>query len=229
MREFTVEKVEQFGSGITLIPAILDQSIEAVQQKVNKTKDTVERIGIDIIDGIYADNLTISVEDLNQIDFGEVSIEVQLMTEYPEELLGACHTAGVIRAYGHVERMGSQDEYMGLCKELGIQPAFGLDLYTPLDAINERYLLELEGILLMSVKAGFSGQAFNPIVLDKIRKLRERGFTGDIQMDGGINPETIFDCVQAGANQFSVTSFVWKHDSVETALTELKHAIFQPN
>jgi ribulose-phosphate 3-epimerase len=70
----------------------------------------------------------------------------------------------------------------------------------------------------MGVKAGKSGQEFNPIVLEKIKKLREMGFEADIQMDGGMTAETIQMCYKAGANQFSVTSHLWKAEDIDREL-----------
>jgi len=221
MKSYSLDEVKKFEGGFEIVPAILDQSIDDVKIKVEKVFGKAPRVGIDIIDGVFADNITVSVEDLAGVEFEDLIVEVQLMTEYPEELLGSCHTAGVKRVYGHVERMGSQHNFVGDCVDLGMEPALGLDLYTPLEAIEDECWEQITGVLLMGVKAGFSGQAFKPEVLKKIAGLRERGFEGDIQMDGGMNPQTIKQCVEAGANHFSVTSFVWKSESVDEALKKI--------
>ena len=210
---------------IEIVPAILDQTLAEIKEKIERIKPLVGRIGIDIIDGIFVDNLTVGVADLEEVDFGELKVDIQLMTEYPEELLGECHQAGVHRVFGHIEKMGSQRSFVEMSKELVLQPGFGLDLFTPIDAIEKSMIKEISGVLLMSVEAGFSGQEFNPIVLNKIRELREQGFEGDIMMDGGINPKTIKSCVEAGANQFSVTSYFWKNDDLSQALTKLHQSV----
>lgn len=205
-----------------IIPAILENSVEAVEKRLAMIKGKAERVSIDVIDGIYADNLTVGLEDLRGVDFYGLTVEVQLMTEYPVEYLGVCKSLGVERAFGHIEKMDDQAAFVETARELEIAPAFGVDLYTPLESIEGKLLEELDGVLLMSVKAGFSGQHFNKTVLEKIKKLREMGFEGDIEMDGGMNPETVKACYGAGANQFSVTSYLWKASNIDEALDKLR-------
>jgi len=207
---------------IKIVPAILEESIEEVQKKVDKLKGISEVVGIDIIDGVYADNLTVQAEDLRDVDFGELRVEVQLMTEYPSDLLGALHTADVVRVFGQVERMGRQEVFVEIAEDMEMEVGLALDLFTPVEAIERQLWGRLDGILLMSVKAGFSGQEFDERVLGKIEELRREGFAGAIQIDGGMKPETIRRCVKAGADEFSVTSYLWQAKNLEEAIAKLE-------
>jgi ribulose-phosphate 3-epimerase len=124
--------------------------------------------------------------------------------------------------YGHIERMGNLDEFIELGRELGIEVGWALDLYTPLDDLLPQHLLKADGILLMSVKAGFSGQVFNSLVLDKIKALRTMGFSQDIEVDGGINDTTIPLCLDSGANLMAVNSAIWHANDPEQMYYRLK-------
>lgn len=209
----------------TIIPAILDQNIDEVGHKIALVQDQVDLVHIDILDGIFADNITIGVSDLAQLSLPEhIQFDYHLMVEYPEELLGECHNHRGYRVLAQVERMHSQTEYLRLCQELKILPGLALDLYTPIEAI-EVDLKTIDGILLMSVKAGFSGQEFHPEIADKIQALRHMGYEGHIVMDGGMKPETILHCRQAGADQFGVTSYLWKSQNPVQTLSELRQLI----
>lgn len=219
--KYTFNQINQYGSGFCIIPAILDQSFDELRDKIDRARGKTSRLGIDIIDGIYADNITIAVADLERLDLSDFEIEVQLMTEYPGELLGACHTAKVSRVYGHIERMGSLNQFLDEATELKLEAGLALDLHTPTESLSDEHLDRIPGVLLMAVKAGFSGQEFNPLVLDKISQLRDRGFQGDIQIDGNVTDQTIADCVRAGANHFSVTSYMWQHRDISEAIDKL--------
>lgn len=205
----------------TIIPAILDQNIDEVGRKIELVQDQVDLIHIDILDGIFADNITIGVSDLSQLNLlDNIKFDFHLMTEYPAELLGECLSNRGYRVLAQIEKMHSQAEYVDACKEMGLLPGLALDLHTPVDSI-EVDLNELDGILLMSVKAGFSGQDFHPEIADKIKELRTQGFTGHIVMDGGMSADTIKLCKDAGADQFGVTSYLWKSQDPLQTLSDL--------
>ena len=119
--------------------------------------------------------------------------------------------------------MGDRKQFLQSASKYSFETGWGLDIYTPVEELEDGDLKRVSGILLMSVKAGFSGQRHRHIT-EKIRNLRTRGFIGDIVVDGGMNKQTIPHVLKSGANQFSVTSAIWKaEDPVEQwkKLTEL--------
>lgn len=208
-----------------IVPIIMTESVAEVKQKgIELKKWGVERVVIDILDGVFADNITVGVNDLRAIDFGETLVELQLMVEEPVDYLGEVSAlkSAHKRVYGHIERMGDLDEFIDLGRELGIEVGWALDLYTPLDDLLPHHLLKADGILLMSVKAGFSGQGFSSLVLEKIQTLRAMGFTQDIEVDGGINESTIPLCLEAGANLFAANSAIWQSENPKQAYYKLK-------
>ena len=192
-----------------IIPGILTGSMDDLAAKVETAKAFAERVSIDVIDGVYADNLTVMPEDLREIDFGRLQVDVQLMTVEPSDYLGQVFAMHAHRVFGHVEKIGSAEEFRRQSEGYELMWGWGLDVYTPLEAVEKEALLAADGILLMAVKAGFSGQKYHDIS-SKILGLREMGYAGDIVVDGGMDEETIPPTLKAGANQFSVTSSIWE-------------------
>lgn len=196
-----------------IIPAILTESVADLQSKIDLSKSFCNRICVDMIDGEFADNMTVMPEDLQSVSWQGLTHEAQLMVIEPIDYLGFLHTAGFKRVYGHVERMGSIDAYLQACQDLAIEPGLALDLYTPIESISQKILQKTAGVLLMSVKAGFSSQQYIDIS-QKVVDLRKSGYTADIQVDGGMNVKTIPALVASGANHFSVTSALWSAPDV---------------
>lgn len=204
-----------------IIPGILTDSIHDLKDKVDQAALFSKKVSVDVIDGIFADNLTVMPSDMREINWQGMSVDVQLMVEEPVDYLGELHLLKVERVFGHVEKMGKPNQYFDECSELSIDLGWGFDLYTPLEALSRELLLESKAILLMSVRAGFSGQHFDERILKKITKLRDMGFKGDVVVDGGLNEKTIPRCLKAGANQFSVTSAIWKTNDPRLRYEEL--------
>jgi ribulose-phosphate 3-epimerase len=198
-------------TGRFIIPGILTDSIDDLRGKVGQAREFATRVSIDVIDGSLANNITVLPQDLVGIDWGTLTVDVQLMVEDPVSYLPMLYKMGTDRVFGQVERMVDQAVFMGECERYGMTGGLGLDLRSPLSELHVS-LDTLPAILLMAVKVGFSGQVFEPLVLEKIFELRESGFAGDIVVDGGMNEHSIPLCLEAGANQFSVTSAIWKND-----------------
>lgn len=202
-----------------LIPDILEQDIDKVLPKIPVIAELTDMVHIDIMDGLMVDNTTIDIGQLFEVQIPEsLKIDMHLMVEYPIDYLGDCHQLHVYRAFAQIERMHSQKEFIEKAKELNVKPCFGLDLHTPPEAIEKDLYSDLDGILVMSVKAGWSGQSFNPIAIEKVKQLRQLGYQGHIVMDGGMNSETICPCLKAGADEFAVNSYFWKAEDKKAVL-----------
>jgi ribulose-phosphate 3-epimerase len=81
---------------------------------------------------------------------------------------------------------------------------------------------EVDLVLVMSVFAGFGGQKFMPEVLPKVRWLRERGFAGHVQMDGGLSEKTIAACAEAGTNVFVAGSAIFGSSDIPATIARLR-------
>lgn len=211
-----------------IIPGILESSVSAIQEKVNRVKGLVERVHIDVIDGMFADNVTPDPVDLLDVDFGGLAVDLHLMVEEPINMiddvgiLRECVTS--LRLIAQIERMSNHREFIRESKKVQCDVGFALDLYTPISSIKPELLQELDCILVMSVKTGFSGQHFQHSILEKIQDIKKAGFLGDLIMDGGEDPVHIEMSKRAGATSFAVTSFVWEHTDIRKALDTLQEA-----
>jgi ribulose-phosphate 3-epimerase len=208
-----------------ITPSIPAESVEELQTKINDVAKCAERINVDVIDGLFADNLTVMPADFELIDWQGLQADVHLMTVEPIEYLRDLQVATVDRVFGHIERMSNRAEFLSECKEAVIRPGLAVDLFTPMMELADEDLAESDGILLLAVKAGFSGQEFNPLVYEKIKDLRKRGYEKDIVIDGGVGPGNLKMLVEAGANVFAITSSLWQTEKVCQRYAELKELV----
>mgnify|MGYP001567555302 CR=1 FL=1 len=195
-----------------IIPAILEKNWEEIEKKLEICRSFANTIHIDFIDGKFADNSSF----LEFEPFKKYSeyffLEAHLMVEEPVNYLDRLSSAGFKRFLGHVEEMSDQVEFVAKGEQLGAV-GLALDIETPTSDIKVS-LEDLDQILLMSVIAGRSGQEFDKIIIPKIEELRDKGFA-NIEIDGGINNQTLPLAKNAGANMFCVTSFLFKDNPEE--------------
>lgn len=196
-----------------IVPISLENDIEVVLGQVKTAKERgAVRIHIDIIDGLYADNITIAPADLQAVDFLGMELDLHLLVDDPVEWLPECVALSPKRIYAQIEKMGSIEYFITALKEhRGIQVGLGIDLPTHIEAVRESEFELADEILLMSVKAGWSGQDFDPTIINKIKKLRTT-FTKEIFVDGGINPKTYKQVTQAGATEAGANTAYWRGD-----------------
>lgn len=205
---------------MTIFPAILTDSLSVAQEQLTIAQDLpdVETVQIDVIDGRFADNLTITPADFAELEFGELSCDLHLMTEEPMdsvfELIEYRKVVPARAVIGQVERMSSQQFFLEEVAKHEWKPGLSLDLYTPLEAIDDESWQYLEVVQLMSIEAGFQGQAFNERVIEKIAELhaQARKFETSIEIliDGGITPTTIKLVEGHGIDGVAVGSALWQ-------------------
>jgi len=115
-----------------------------------------------------------------------------------------------------------------MIREKGVKVGVTIKPKTPLSVL-EPLLDKVDMILLMTVEPGFGGQAYIPESTDKIRALRkmlnDRGLTTDIEVDGGVDNNTIAACAKAGANVFVAGSYLFKNPDLTAQVQTLRDAI----
>jgi ribulose-phosphate 3-epimerase len=175
------------------------------------------------MDGHFVPNLTIGPVVVAAIHrAASVPLDVHLMIEEPLRYAEDYVNAGASRLTYHVECRDGGPGTAEAIRELGAAPGISIRPGTPLEAIRDHLDL-VEMVLVMSVEPGFAGQSFMPEVLEKSRALRqEYGYAGDVEMDGGIDPETIGACAAAGANVFVAGSAVYGADDPAAAVALLR-------
>lgn len=158
---------------------------------------------VDVMDGHFVPNLTIGppvVAALKRV--ARLPLDVHLMISEPVRYAPQFAKAGAhvltfhLEATGDAGALAAAREY----RALGV-PVVGVSIKPDTDVERLAPLLELvDLVLVMSVHPGFGGQAFMPEVLEKTRWLREQGFAGYVEMDGGVDATTLPLCVAAGAD-----------------------------
>jgi ribulose-phosphate 3-epimerase len=215
---------------MNVTPAILTESFLEAQQQIESVRysSLIDAIHVDVIDGEFVDNVTITPLDLTVADFEPLKIDFHLMTNEPMDFVYECE--GVkeylpIRCiYGQVERMSFQSEFLSAVKANEWKAGLALDLFTPLEAIEEDVWRQLDHVLLMSVEAGYQGQNLGRQALEKIRAIRQIYPSSErmhITVDGGIKITNAGSVLDAGADELCVGSAIWKSSDPVRTIEEL--------
>ena len=192
-----------------IIPAILEKDWEEIKKKLDVCIEFADTVHIDFIDGEFFDNKSFLEFEPFKEYRQSFKLEAHLMVNKPIDYLEKLSDAGFNTFIGHVEKMSDQIEFVTKGEELGAV-ALALDIETSIKDIKVN-LEDLDQILLMSVKAGKSGQDFDESVISKIKELRNN-YMGKIEVDGGINESTLRIAKEAGADNFCVTSSLFKEN-----------------
>lgn len=200
---------------IQIIPSLLTNSPQELRELIRQAEGEVNRVHIDIIDGVYADNKTIDPSAMENIETN-LLIDFHLMVDDPVNWVEKCIRAGADRIVAQIEMMGDQSEFVEKVTQAGVGLGLAIDLNSDVNEIDETLLGSLDVVLVMSVQAGFGGQEFHKEALDKIAELdrirKENGYTYTICDDGGITVEVIDDVRREGADEAVVGRRLFKGD-----------------
>jgi ribulose-phosphate 3-epimerase len=153
-------------------------------------------------------------------------IDVHLMISNPLAYAKSMVDAGADMLTFHIEAINPRDavETVERIRELGVGVGVALNPETPLSTLSD-CLPIVDMVLVMSVEAGFGGQKFNPISLEKLRAIREQYPDVLLEIDGGIDPSTIGPAREAGCDLFVVGSAIFREESYQDAIGQLDRAI----
>lgn len=203
-------------------PGTENKTFGEIERKIRQVKPFAKTIHIDVCDGKFAPNTTFAdpepfkkfLKDMALSHSGwqnedkGLLFEVHLMVEEPIEHLKRWADAGFERFIGQVEKMGSQEAFVAEAQLLG-EVGLAIDGPTALDSLKVP-VEDLDVVLFYTAdKAGFSGAKFKEERLDKIKTFREKNEYIPIEVDGGINDETIQIAAAAGVNRFVTTGFLF--------------------
>lgn len=216
---------------MNVYPAILTDSLEEVAQQVatSASNISVETVQVDIIDSFFADNITVFPGDLAAIDFKNLTVDLHLMTQEPmdfvHEIKDVSDVLPVRAVLAQIEQMSSQTAFLQEVKKHNWKAGLSLNLYTPLESIDDEAWEYIDIIQVMTIKAGSQGQAFNPSALDLVSEINEKieqlGLDIDVLVDGGVNLDTI-DLVEShGIDGVAVGSALWKAPDFDEVYSKL--------
>ena len=200
---------------LEIIPAILTTDIREIEEKLGRCEGLAERVQIDIVDGQYAANRTIDPSVMESVDT-PLNLDFHLMTKEPALWVERALRGGADRVIGQIEAMSDQVAFIGKVSEVGLSVGLALDLDTDIEKIEPTILSNLDVVLVMSVKAGFSGQEFDRKALSKVKELGKLRAKDDtpfkICVDGGITEENIGEVVKAGADEAAIGKRIFEGD-----------------
>ncbi len=215
---------------IKIAPSILSADFAKLSDEIKDVEQGgADLIHVDVMDGHFVPNITIGPLIVDAIKpHTRLPLDVHLMIEQPDRYILDFVKSGADIITIHVEACKHLHRTLYLIKEQGVKAGVVLNPATSLKEI-EIVLQDVDMVLLMTVNPGFGGQSFIASVLPKIRRLREQltelGLNHiDIEVDGGINEQTIRQCVNAGANVFVAGSAIFNKPNRTNAIQSLRQS-----
>jgi ribulose-phosphate 3-epimerase len=213
-----------------IAPSILSADFTKLGEEIRAVeKAGADWIHVDVMDGHFVPNITMGPLVVGAVRRAtSLPIDVHLMIENPDRYIPAFAEAGADWISVHVETCTHLNRVIQLIHECKCRPGVVLNPATSLSTID--WTLELiDYILVMSVNPGFGGQSLIPSSLEKIRRLREmivvRGLSTIIEIDGGVNADTIGDISDAGVDVFVAGSAVFGSEDYQKAISGFRDRI----
>ncbi len=192
---------------VRIAPSLLSADFVRLAEDVRRVEDAgADWLHVDVMDGHFVPNLTIGPPVVKALAaVARCPLDVHIMISDPLAWAERYVKAGATVLSCHLE---TRPEALGAIRRAGARAGLAVNPETAIEPVRD-LLGELDLVLVMSVRPGFGGQSFMPEVLTKIEALRSWGWEGDIEIDGGIGPETIGAAAAAGANVFVAGSAVF--------------------
>lgn len=214
---------------IKIAPSLLAADFADLAAEVARIEDHVDMLHLDIMDGHFVPNISFGMPVIESLrPHTDLLFDCHLMTTNPDVYFEDLRAAGGDLAMVHIEAITDPTDAAAAARAAGLGFGLVVNPPTPIEAI-EPFVELTDMVLIMSVHPGFGGQAFIPDVLRKVetaRKWVDRGdLTVDIQIDGGINPETARLAASAGANVFVAGTAIFRADDPVAAVAQLRTAI----
>ncbi len=212
---------------IRICPSILNANFNDLPNEILKVAQFSDLLHLDVMDGKFVPNSTFSFEEAKEIiGYSELPVDVHLMIEQADRYAIDYIQTGAFSITVHFEACEDPLNVLRSIRKSGKRVGLAIKPNTQITAI-ENFLDEIDMLLVMTVEPGFGGQSFIEGMVPKIEKarewLREKELTDTwLQVDGGINLETIQIARKAGADTFVAGSVVYKNEDPASTIQQLR-------
>lgn len=206
---------------VKISPSILASDYANLQSELERIS-TSDLIHVDVMDGHFVPNISIGAPVTAACKkVCDVPFDVHLMISNPLDYAEDFAKAGADIICFHSECDSDTEETINKILSLGKKAGLAINPATPIDEVV-KYLDKLSMVLVMTVEPGFGGQSFMESTMPKVETIRKINHDIDIEVDGGINAETIKIAAKAGANVFVAGSAVFKSENPAETIALLR-------
>ena len=225
---FARSRVQHLRSDLpTILPSMLLCDFGNLQREVGRLEAAGLRgFHLDVMDGHFVPNFTYGLSVVAAFrQLTDLPLDVHLMIERPQRYLQQFADAGADIITVHAEAVDELGTTLREIRDLGRAAGVAINPSTPLETILPD-LEECDLVLAMSVDPGFGGQAMNTVALEKIGRLKELvGSDVLLEIDGGVNAETIGACAAVGADLLVVGSAIFGEQDYAAAVRQLSDLV----
>ena len=203
-----------------LSPSILSADLSNIKPQLDLLKKmSIKNLHVDVMDGAFVPSISFGMPYIKSLrKYTDLVLDVHMMVEEPDRYVEEMCKAGADIITVHAEACKHLDRTVNHIKSLGVAVGVALNPSTPIVMLDE-ILPFIDMVLVMSVNPGFAGQAFIPYTAQKIARLchikKDNKLDFSIQVDGGVNTETLPTVLEAGADNIVAGSAIFNGDIVE--------------
>lgn len=214
-------------SEILINPSILNADFKDLENEIAKVSSTSDFLHLDIMDNIFVPNFTFDSDRAFEIiNFSKLPVDAHLMVNNPEEIAPLYSQNGCTSVTFHLEAATDVAKIIKDIRSNGAKVGLAIKPATQFADV-ERWIEEIDMLLIMTVEPGFGGQSFMHDQMPKVTQARafiEKILKNKptLQIDGGVSLETIAEAAKAGANCFVAGSAVYKSDKPAEMVSNLR-------
>lgn len=208
-----------------IAPSILSADFSKLGQEIaDVTKAGADWIHLDVMDGRFVPNLTFGAPVIKAVrGYTTLPFDVHLMIEDPHRYIGDFCDAGADIISFHVEAERDIAGTIAAIRQRGVRAALAVKPGTAVESVFP-YLDAISMVLVMTVEPGFGGQAYQPDMMQKVRAVKAKAPQMQVQIDGGVNLETITPSARAGVDVCVAGTSVFGAKDRKARIRELRHA-----